>query len=263
MATSPPTSALSRSQHSPIRVVPLRADDKLTAPAPAVPPGPAPTLTYRGGPLLSAVQVFTFFWGDAWQAQPQAELMQQVIQFFDFVVTSPLVDQLAEYGVTGSAIGPGANLGAIPLAATLGQSVDDVTIQQLIRQEIATNSAVPQPTPNSLYFVFLPPGVAVSLDGSSSCTTFCGYHNAINGQLFYAVMPYPDCTGCSGALTVLDAVTSTTSHELCEAITDPIPGQGWYDDNNGEIGDICAWQTKQLDAYKVQLEWSNKAGRCV
>jgi len=76
-------------------------------------------------------------------------------------------------------------------------------------------------------------------------------------------MPYPDCAGCTGALAVTDALTSTSSHELCEAITDPVPGQGWYDDQNGEIGDICAWKTKKLGAYTVQLEWSNKAGQCV
>jgi len=76
-------------------------------------------------------------------------------------------------------------------------------------------------------------------------------------------MPYPDCTGCLGGLPLLDALTSTSSHELCEAITDPIPGQGWYDDQNGEIGDICAWKTKRLGSYAVQLEWSNSAGRCV
>ena len=258
MAT--PTSAAFR---RPIRVVPLRVDDSLLAPAPAAPPSSAPSLTYRGGPLLTAVQVFTFFWGDGWQGPSQADVMQQVIQFFDYIVTSALLDQLGEYSVPGNAIGHGANLGATPVAAALGQSVDDSAIQQLIQQEISTNSAVPQPTPNSLYFVFLPPGVSVSLDGSSSCATFCGYHTDINGQIFYAVMPYPDCTGCTGALTVLDALTSTTSHELCEAITDPIPGQGWYDDKNGEIGDICAWQTKKLGAYSVQLEWSNQAGRCV
>jgi hypothetical protein len=260
MATSSPTSPAFR---RPIRVVPLRVDGTLVAPAPAAPPRAAPGLTYRGGPLLSNVQVFTFFWGDTWQVQPQAAVMQQVIQFFDFIVASTLLDQLGEYSVPGIAIGHGANLGATPVAAALAQSVDDSAVQQLIQQEIASNAAVPQPSPSSLYFVFLPPGVSVSLDGSSSCTTFCGYHNDINGKIFYAVMPYPDCTGCSGALTVLDALTSTTSHELCEAITDPIPGQGWYDDNNGEIGDICAWQTKKLGAYTVQLEWSNKAGRCI
>jgi predicted dehydrogenase len=32
---------------------------------------------------------------------------------------------------------------------------------------------------------------------------------------------------------------------------------------NGEVGDICAWQTKKVGPYTVQLEWSNKTGRCV
>ena len=189
--------------------------------------------------------------------------MQQMVKFFDYVVTSPLLDQLGEYSVAGNAIVHGVNLGVTPVAAALAPSVDDSAIQKFIQQQISTNGAVPQPTANTLYFVFLPPGVSVSLQGSSSCSTFCGYHNDINGQLYYAVMPYPDCAGCSGSLTVIDAITSTTSHELCEAITDPIPGQGWYDDNNGEIGDICAWQTKRLGPYEVQLEWSNQAGKCL
>src|SRR5260370_9533801 len=76
-------------------------------------------------------------------------------------------------------------------------------------------------------------------------------------------MRYPGCSGCTGGLAVLDALTSTTSHELCEAITDPIPGQGWYEDNNGEIGDICAWKTRKLGNYTIQLEWSTKAGSCI
>src|SRR5215831_6154509 len=87
--------------------------------------------------------------------------------------------------------------------------------------------------------------------------------NESKRQIFYAVMPYPDCHGCTGSLVAFDALTSTSSHELCEAITDPIPGQGWYDQNNGEIGDICAWQTRQLGNYTVQLEWSNQANSCV
>jgi hypothetical protein len=31
--------------------------------------------------------------------------------------------------------------------------------------------------------------------------------------VFYAVMPFPGCGGCTGGLTVLDALTSTSSHE--------------------------------------------------
>jgi hypothetical protein len=117
-------------------------------------------------------------------------LIAKLNGFFDFILTSPLIDQLSEYNTAALKIGRGR-------------------------------------------------------------------------RLFYTVLPYPGCTGCVGGLAPFDALTSTSSHELCEAITDPIPGQGWYDDANGELGDICAWQTKTVGAYTVQLEWSNKAGACV
>jgi hypothetical protein len=240
---------------NPIQIVPLR-DYALAAPVTAA------KLTYRGGPLIPAVQVFNFFWGTAWQGM-QAALVQEINQFFDFVLTSALMDQLAEYSVPGSSIGHGSRAGAVILSTDPPTAIADADIQKLIQQEISSDAAVPQPTPNSLYYVFLPPGVTVTLDGSASCSNFCGYHSDINGTIFYAVMPYPDCSGCTGTLAVLDALTSTSSHELCEAITDPVPGQGWYDDQNGEIGDICAWKTKQLGLYTVQLEWSNSAGSCV
>ena len=132
----------------------------------------------------------------------------------------------------------------------------------MLQQEILTSTAFPKPNPNMLYFVYLPPGVAVVQGGARSCQAFCGYHNDVNGQIVYAVMPFPDCPGCAGGLSTLDALTSTSSHELCEAITDPIPGQGWYDDVHGEIGDICAWKTKRVGAYTVQQEWSNQANAC-
>jgi len=73
----------------------------------------------------------------------------------------------------------------------------------------------------------------------------------------------PIARGVSADLQPLDALTSVCSHELAEAITDPVPGQGWYDDTNGEIGDICAWQNKKLGAYAVQLVWSNRAKGCI
>jgi hypothetical protein len=76
-------------------------------------------------------------------------------------------------------------------------------------------------------------------------------------------MPYPGCAGCLGGLQLFDAMTATSSHELCEAITDPVPGTGWYDDTNGEIGDICAWNFKQISGHTVQLEWSNNENKCV
>src|SRR5256886_12317716 len=120
---------------------------------------------------------------------------------------------------------------------------------RVTQNEIATDPAVAQPAPDSLYYVFLPPGVTADLEGASSCVNFCGYHDAIDGKLFYAVMPYPDCAGCAGGLSILDALTTTISHELSEAITDPIPRTGFYDDQNGEIGGIWAWGTQQGGGY--------------
>src|SRR2546429_549030 len=106
-------------------------------------------------------------------------------------------------------------------------------------------------------------GVTVVAGSERSCQAFCGYHERSAGGLFYAVVPYPNCAGCLADLQPLDALTSVCSHELAEAITDPVPGQGWYDDSNGEIGDVCAWQNKKLGTYEVQLLWSNRAKACV
>lgn len=239
---------------NPIQIVRLHTD--LAAPT------AQPRLTYRGGPILASAGVFVLYWGDAWTNADQAGLAKQLDAFFDYVLTSPLMDQLAEYDTPNAAIGHGSRLGSMQVAGAPAASIIDADVQQMIRDQIATGGQVPQPGPNTLYFVFLPPGVSVAMNGGSSCVSFCGYHDDIDGKTFYAVMPYPDCSGCAGGLALIDALTSTASHELCEALTDPIPGQGWYDDQNGEIGDICAWKTKQVGGYSVQLEWSNRAGVC-
>ncbi len=258
MAGSLPSfESYSTTSSEPIRIVPIRVPEEahmLAAPA---------QLVYNNGPLLTAVQVFTVFWGSAWQQSPASATVQNLNAYFDYILTSPLIDQLAEYSTSKLTIGHGSRIGTITLTTPdPGASVADSDIQQMLNTQIANNT-LPQPTANTLYFVYLPSGTTVSQGGSSSCQTFCGYHDAINSQIFYAVMPYPDCSGCLNGLAIFDGLTSTSSHELCEAITDPVPGQGWYDQTNGEIGDICAWQTKQVGSYTVQQEWSNKANSCV
>jgi hypothetical protein len=243
--------------YDPIRIVPLHLPGALAL-------APAASFTYRNGPLISAVEVFTIFWGSTWKTSPQTALIPQLNGFFDFILISALIDQLTEYNVPKYAIRHGRRIGTATITTpALRTSVTDGAIQAMLQQQTAKGKPIPKPTANTLYFIFLQPGVRVVLGGSASCQAFCGYHNTIGGKSFYAVMPYPGCTGCTGGLEAFDALTSTCSHELCEAITDPVPGRGWYDDTNGEIGDICAWQTKKIGKYTVQLEWSNSANRCV
>lgn len=246
-----------------IRIVPLHLPSEMYRPSPGIAAPPSAQLTYRGGPLLDSVRVFTIFWGQVWQTAPNSDLASQLKQFFKFVLGSALIDQLAEYSVPGQAIGHGSFLGTATITQpALSHSVTDAAIQATLQQEIQNNPSVPKPDANTLYFIYLPPGTAVVQGASRSCQAFCGYHDSFGSGIYYAVMPFPNCAGCLGGMTDLDALTSTSSHELCEAITDPVPGQGWYDDTHGEIGDICAWQTRKLGAYTVQLEWSNRDASC-
>ncbi len=254
-------------QGRPIRVVPLRGGGLVGA-APRVRAPAKAQLTYRGGPLLSAVQVVTVFWGAAWNEATADATAQSLNAFFQFVVTSPYIDQLGEYNTPQQRIGAGRYVGTARVTGSAppppppGANVTDSAIQEMLQAEVA-RKALPEPTANTLYFAFLPPGVTAVAGSERSCQAFCGYHDRSGGGLYYAVVPYPNCSGCLGNLPTLDALTSVCSHELAEAITDPVPGQGWYDDANGEIGDICAWQNKTLGAYEVQLLWSNRAKACV
>jgi hypothetical protein len=238
-----------------IRVVPLHH--------PRPPKVAAAKLTFRGGPLIGAAQVFTLFWGSLWGTTPASTaLIGQINKFFTDILVSPLIDQLAEYDVAGQKIEHGAFVGSkiIRANAPVG-SVTDSTIQAALKKWIATKT-IPPNAPDNLYFVYLDPGIVSIMGGSRSCQSYCGYHNNA-GKIYYAVMPFPGCAACLGGRQLFDAVTGTSSHELCEAITDPVPGTGWYDDTNGEIGDICAWNFKQMAGYTVQLEWSNNQNKCV
>src|SRR5215470_7208199 len=183
-------------------------------------------LTYNNGPLLTGVQVFTIFWGTKWSGAAATTIMQNLDKFFQAILVSPLLQQLQEYSVPGQSIGPGSFIGTRVITANA------------------------------------PVGSVTDSTGRKSCQNYCGYHDAV-GKIYYAVMPYPTCAGCLGGMAAFDALTGTSSHELCEAITDPVPGAGWYDDVNGEIGDICAWNFKKIDGYTVQMEWSNAHSRCV
>jgi hypothetical protein len=257
-----PTDARGAYAPDPIRIVPVHRIEELGEPAHGAAAAPAPELTYRGGALLTAVDVFTVFWGAWWGEGDGASLATELNGFFDYVLGSELLDQLGEYSVTGQMIGHGSRSGTATIAEpAVGASISDARVQEVLQQLIDVGT-LPGPTANTLYFLYLPPNVSVTQGGSRSCQAFCGYHNATSTDLYYAVMPYPGCAGCAGGLALRDALTSTSSHELCEAITDPVPGQGWYDDQHGEIGDICAWKTRQLGSYTVQLEWSNRQQAC-
>jgi hypothetical protein len=190
-------------------------------------------------------------------------------RFFEFILTSSLMDLLTEYSVPGQSIGHGTLIGTTtvptpPLRAR-HMPVTETRLRKQLKRWIAQGT-IPRPTRNTLYFVYLPPGVTtvMAADRSRSCKDVCGYHNNVQGtEIRYAVEPYVTCKGCRYGRSVVDSLTKISSHELCEAITDP-EGGGWYDDTSGdEMGDVCNDKVAWLGGYLVQKEWSDSRRICV
>src|SRR5205823_11135113 len=130
-----------------------------------------------------------------------------------------------------------------------------------------SSSQLATPDANRLYVVYVEPSVKISLGTDTSVNSFLGYHGAFAGKtatgqaidIHYAVMAYPGSPNptytSQGFASSFNQLTSVSSHEIAEAVTDPnvnYKALGWYDDtNNGEIGDLTNVQTT-LNGYQVQ-----------
>jgi hypothetical protein len=119
------------------------------------------------------------------------------------------------------------------------------------------------PNTRTIYGVYFPSGMKISLQGGMSCSSFCGYHGHFlyNGNDYkYAVFPYTDCRACSlPGKAVADILTIVGSHEIREAVTDP-DLNAWYDAAGYEADDKCAWHNlyqMSRGGFWVQPEYSN------
>jgi hypothetical protein len=259
-------------------------------------------LTYFGGPIISNVQVVQVLYGSgSYNAQVAGTTSPTMGQFYGDITGSGsgLVSLLQQYntpvsGGTGQTFGNGTFIGLfqiVPAAGNNGSTITDAQIQSELLAQI-TAGHLPAPTldatgnPNTLYMIFFPPGKTITQGGSNSCQAggFCAYHGTTSSLLggknvLYGVMPDMQTGLCStggcGSAGVFGNYTSVTSHELVEAMTDAFvgiatvfgPPLAWYDQVNGEIGDICNGQqasyTANGTAYTIQLEFSNAANNCV
>jgi len=76
----------SKTQSSPIIIVPLHKPEEEMAMAAAAPA----QLVYNNGPLLTAVQVYTIFWGSTWQQSPASAMATNVNGQFLRLIESAL-----------------------------------------------------------------------------------------------------------------------------------------------------------------------------
>ncbi|MBV9102424.1 MAG: hypothetical protein JO060_02475, partial [Candidatus Eremiobacteraeota bacterium] len=213
-------------------------------------------VTNHGGPVLANVQCTTVFLGDAWSQAPFSSLRDAFNTFLDDYLASSEFTNLSVYG-----IGTGSRIGTLTTTDALGSTVLDSDLQAIVTRLTASGGQI-VPNANTLLFLFTPQGTivdATAIGAGQTCTDHCGYHNFV-GNVPYAIMPYLECSGCLGSgLTTEQSMTSVMSHELCEAVTDPMLN-GWYSSTGEEIGDLCAWQETSVDGYTAQKEWINGQG---
>ena len=170
-----------------------------------------------------------------------------------------------DYGV-----GEGISADAVVVPEEAPARISDSQIQKWL-VKLLTDGKLEKPTPNTVYVIFYPSGTTVTENGSgTSCLQFGGYHFEVDfeGQsVSYAIIPR-----CGD----LDALTSTVTHELIEATTDPFPQSEpaysmpseedvvWAVASGGEVGDLCTFVdeatfTPDGYPYAVQKSFSNRA----
>ena len=217
----------------------------------------ATSVKYYGGKVIPNAKVYVVWWGTG-AGLPAAVTAAHggIADFYAGILDSPYMDGMAEYSTnmnaqvgshqgqpgTHQVIGRGNYAGTIALTAIPSStSITDDQIQQTIETAIGAGN-LPMPDANTLFMIYFPRQYRISIDGMGSCSAFGAYHMftpATQHHAFYGVMP--DCGyGFSG-------VTSVSSHELAEAVTDGDPTAGsnpdfpqaWNDSGGNEIGDLC------------------------
>ena len=219
-------------------------------------PGGAPGFTNHGGSQIPVPETTNIYMGTFWGDQNFVE------GFSKAIVENGYLDPLKTLGY-GS--GPGTYRGMINgPALTSGSTFADADAQSTLQSLVDSGQITPND--NSLYFLILPDGVTSTLQGSSSCSDYCGYHDAFdyNGvTIAYAVLPSTLCTGCGG---MIGDFTAVYSHELAEAVTDKVPGQGWVAADGEENGDLEAWvlfgygPPSNPNLYTIQGYYTNEQG---
>ncbi len=241
---------------------------------------------YYGGPVIPNAKVYAVFWGPNVDAQTQS----QIGPYFSDILDSTYMDWLSEYDTnvpavdgrpgTNQSIGRGSFAGSVTIApANAATNLTDAMIQTELDAQIASGKLA-KPDANTLYMIFFPAGVNISIGsgstGGGSCSDFCAYHEGFKSprdgsSIYYGVMPSCGGFGCGSGF---DGLAASTSHELIEAVTDPFPTDGsnpaypqaWNDNQGNEVADLCVQGTSTVTGggltSTVQWIWSNALGAC-
>ncbi len=239
-------------------------------------------LVYYGGPVISSVQVYVIHWG----GRTNVRYAQQIEEFYQGIVGTKWFNSMNQYKV-----GSGKYSGSYSFDDAQKGGLTQNQIQGGLTDLINAGHIVPSPNANTYFAIHFAPGYGPGdLCPFNKNFDACAWHSSLQfysntGIKVYAYGVIPDISGIcsicsfSQAYDIFKGTCAAASHELAEAVTDPIARvsptyryTGWFDPEHnsqgGENADICNPLAADIlgtnsKVYTVSAIWSDKDNSCV
>jgi hypothetical protein len=169
---------------------------------------------FHGGEIMKSVQQVSIFLGSAWGDR---QVRTRETALLDLGATH--ATHLAELQSKNVKLGPAAQ-GVEDFADLTRTRVNDLTIQRKLADMLAAKT-IPQPTPNTVYVIYLAPGISSTLGAHKAGAEYAAYHNYVHldaGEVRYVVVPFhqdADHHGTAAARAFADTALNPN-------------GMGWY-----------------------------------
>jgi Phosphate-induced protein 1 conserved region len=250
-------------------------------------------LSYHGGPVIVKATTYAIFWIPASGAltlhyqtvqtnllkdYPGHSIANNNTQYYQGSTTKTFIQNAGTFG------GSYVDTSSYPVSdctdsATPGNCISDALIQQEIVKVMGIKGWTGGN--NKVFFLFTSSGEGSCYNASNcSYTQYCAYHTFFSSggvNVIYGNEPFGNPSVCAGGTpspnndAAADSAASALTHELTEAITDPLLN-AWYGGSGvaSEIGDLCngymgymGWDGGLANEYwnghyyAVQTEYSN------
>jgi hypothetical protein len=233
-------------------VATLKADPSVTAAATIT--TVSVQLVDAGGPLLPDAHAYAIWWGPAGSFGDAIPAVESLLRNLDGAGWTARMDEYMR-GTRASVAFAGHLFDTTPVPDLGPTSVAPVV--DSVCRTIAASGRPPDPLGVYLVYARAPRSGAWHWYATCQGTTVAIALHFSDGQARFV---------CDGTLSG-DASwwVGTTSHELAEAMTDPIPYGGWTDASRLEIADKCAYACARVGGamFPVTALWSNAAAGCV
>jgi hypothetical protein len=171
--------------------------------------------TFHGGPVLASAQQVSIFLGAGWG---DSQIRSREASLVDVIASAgnTQVAELKQHSIKTLRAAP-----KLEDFSDLSQSkVNDLTIQQKL-SDLLKSKAIPTPTADTVFVIFLAPGIQSSLGGLQGGLDYAAYHNFVNleaGEIHYVVVPF---------LANADNHSAAATRAFAETALNP-NGRGWF-----------------------------------